>query len=118
MSRKKMLKIEENETKYLKREDLLQIELIMEQKEVKHQEIKNATISTLNINLRIANLKHELEKLENILIKAKENKNKCISNFNTKGKEYNDLIVDIAELYKIKDPKWGFDPETGEIKLG
>ncbi len=89
--------------KYLKNEEILKIDIFRHETIEIENEIAKKKLNIEILKLKIENMENEIYKLR----VAKQNK------INS-GKNY---TKEIEKLCGIKTDKWGYDPESGEIKL-
>ena len=89
--------------KYLRNEEMLKIDIFRHETKEIENEISKKKLNIEILKLKIINIENEIYKLQ----VAKQNK------INS-GKNY---TKEISKQCGIKTDKWGYDPESGEIKL-
>jgi len=107
-----------SKVKKLNKAELLETELHNEKRTSKRLEQQNLTskMTIINLEASILDLKKQLKIKEQIDI---NNKLEKLKSENEKLRvEGETFITKIKTKYKIKSDKFGFDPDTGEIKGG
>ena len=109
--------VEEVDGTFLKNEDVLTLELLMEKRRSQRLEVekKDAILVTALTKVELVKLHQESMQQKTVLIRNE--KAVLLQQYRIADKEYMELVKLITKNYNLGSHKWGFDPDTGEVKF-